>query len=174
METDSERKLHTIAPVYDGESRVLILGSFPSVRSRADGFFYAHPQNRFWRVLAAVLGEEVPAGIDDKKAMLLRNRVALWDVCASCRVENSSDASIRDIVPNDIKSLLENTRVCAVFTNGSTATSLYKKYIEKETGLTACPLPSTSAANASYGMEKLMDAWSIVKEALSKSENNLL
>ena len=120
----SEEIVHPIPPFYDQSSRILILGSFPSVKSRESGFFYGHPQNRFWRVLSTVFGESVPETIEEKKAQLLTHRVALWDVIASCRITGSSDSSIRDAVPNDVATLLSQTDVRAIFTNGKTAQAL--------------------------------------------------
>ena len=174
MNKADERQFHTIDPVYAPDSRVLILGSFPSVKSREDGFFYAHPQNRFWRVLAAVLEEPVPKSIQEKTGLLLRRRIALWDVCASCEVHGSSDASIRGEEINDIPSLINKTQVRAVFTNGTTASSLYRRYLEKKTAIRAVPLPSTSPANAVMKLDGLVERWAILAETLAKQENNLL
>ena len=169
-----ERQFHTIDPVYAPDSRVLILGSFPSVRSREDGFFYAHPQNRFWRVLAAVFDEPAPKTVQEKKELLLRHGIALWDVCASCEVRGSSDASIRSAEINDVPSLIEKTQIYAVFTNGTTASSLYRRYLEKKTAIRAVPLPSTSPANAVMKLDGLVERWAILAETLAKQENNLL
>ncbi len=153
---------HTIAPVYDRHSRVLILGSFPSVRSRADGFFYGHPQNRFCRVIAAVLGVPVPGTTEEKKAMLLENRIALWDVIASCEISGSSDGSIRNARANDLSPILGAARIRRIFTNGGTAARLYKKLIEPNTGISAVSLPSTSPANARYTADMLIKAYGAV------------
>lgn len=174
MEKQNRTQVHNIEPVYAGDSRVLILGSFPSVRSRADGFFYAHPQNRFWRVLAALFVSAVPQSVEEKKALLYAQRLALWDVCARCSVSGSGDASIRDVLPNDISALLKKTQVRAIFANGATAASLYRRLLEPVTGMPAVALPSTSAANASYRLEKLVESWGCVRDELLKSENNLL
>ena len=174
MKETDERQFHTIEPVYAPDSLVLILGSFPSVRSREDGFFYAHPRNRFWRVLAAVLNEPVPKSIWEKKELLVRRRIALWDVCASCEVHGSSDASIRGAEINDIPSLINKTQIGAVFTNGTTASSLYRRYLEKKTGIRAAALPSTSPANAVMKLDGLVERWAILAETLAKQENNLL
>ena len=156
--------IHPIPPLFDGHSEILILGSFPSVKSRETGFFYGHPQNRFWRVLAALYGETTPASVEEKKALLLRNRVALWDVIQSCEIEGSSDASIRNVVPNDLKVILSAAPVRRVFTNGGTADALYRKYCEKSAGLVALRLPSTSPANARMDLETLIRAWSVLLE----------
>ena len=173
MNEKYERQFHTIEPVYAPDSRVLILGSFPSVRSRGDGFFYAHPQNRFWRVLAAVLEEPVPETVPEKKEMLLRRRIALWDVCASCEVRGSSDSSIRAQEINDVPSLIKKTQVRAVFTNGAAASALYRRFLEEKTGIRAEALPSTSPANAAMKLDRLIEVWCVIGEALAKQENNL-
>ena len=165
---ERESQIHTIAPVYDEGSRVLILGSFPSVKSREAAFFYGHPQNRFWRVLAAVLGENVPQTVEEKKAMLLRHGVALWDVIASCDIMGSSDASIRNAVPNDLTPILETACIRQIFTNGGTAHRLYRKYIYPLTGREDAVLPSTSPANAARSLDALINAWQPVREALKE------
>ena len=154
---------HPFPPVYDGSSRVLILGSLPSVKSREQQFFYGHPQNRFWRVLAAVFGCPVPQTVEEKKAMLLANGVALWDVIARCEIAGSSDASIRNAVPNDLAAIFAAADIRAVYCNGTTAYNLYQKYILPVTGREAIKLPSTSPANAAWTLEKLTDAWSVTK-----------
>jgi hypoxanthine-DNA glycosylase len=151
--------VHPIAPVYDENSRILILGSFPSVKSREYGFFYGHPQNRFWRVLAAVFGEDSPITIDDKKAFLLRHNVALWDVIRSCDIVGSSDSSIKNAVPNDLGIILNSGDIKRIITNGKTADRLYKKYLESETGISAVCLASTSPANAAWTFERLCEEW---------------
>ena len=168
-----ETVFHNIPPEYDGESRVLILGSFPSVRSREAGFFYAHPQNRFWPLLAALFSLPAPRTVAEKKTLLHENHIALWDSAASCRITGSGDASIRSAQPNDIPALLAKTKVKAVFANGQTAARLYARLIEPKTGIKAQVLPSTSPANAAYDMEKLLAAWSCVRDALLREENNL-
>ena len=139
-----EHLTHPIAPVFDEKSRILILGSFPSVKSREAAFFYGHPQNRFWKVLSGVLGCNCPQTIDEKRAMLLEHHIALWDVIASCRIEGSSDSSIRDAAPTDLEVVLSRAPICAVFCNGQTAFRLYGRYQEPKTGLPATLLPSTS------------------------------
>ena len=147
---------HNIPPVWDEHSRVLILGSFPSVKSREGQFFYHHPQNRFWRVLAAVLGCETPTTIPEKRAMLLAHGVALWDVIASCEITGSSDSSIRNAVPNDVAPVAANVQ--AIFCNGQTAYRLYGRFLEPVLGRPAVPLPSTSPAYTLPFEEKL-EAW---------------
>jgi len=150
---------HPIPPVYDENSRVLILGSFPSVKSREQGFFYGHPQNRFWRVTAAVFGDETPVTVPERRAFLLRHGVALWDVIAACEITGSADASIRNPEINDLRPILEAAPIRAIFVNGQTAAKLYRRYAEPLTGRPAYPLPSTSPANASWSLERLIDAW---------------
>lgn len=156
--------VHPIPPVFDGHSELLILGSFPSVKSRETGFFYGHPQNRFWRVLAALYDEPLPRTVAEKTALLLRNRIALWDVIRSCEIDGSSDASIREVVPNDLSVILRAAPVKRVFTNGGTADALYRKYCEQATGLRAVSLPSTSPANARTDLAGLIEAWSVLKK----------
>ena len=150
---------HPIPPVYDENSRVLILGSFPSVKSREQGFFYGHPQHRFWRVTAAVFGDETPVTVPERRAFLLRHGVALWDVIAACEITGSADASIRNPEINDLRPILEAAPIRAIFVNGQTAAKLYRRYAEPLTGRPAYPLPSTSPANASWSLERLIDAW---------------
>ena len=168
---NSEFMHHPIPPVYDENSAVLILGSFPSAKSRETGFFYGHPQNRFWRVAAAVFGEETPKTVEEKKRFLIRNRIALWDVIASCGITGSSDSSIRNAYPNDLRPILEKARIRRVFVNGRTAGRLYHQLIEPETGVCCVCLPSTSPANASCGAEELANAWRAVKRAVDEAEN---
>lgn len=151
---------HNIPPVYDKNSKILILGSFPSVKSREAQFFYSHPQNRFWKVLSAVLGCECPVTTEEKKAMLLSHNIAVWDVIGSCEITGSSDASIRAVVPNDIAGLVAKTSITHIFTNGATSSNMYKRYCCNRVGIEAVRLPSTSPANASYSLEKLTAEWS--------------
>ena len=159
---DFMRVNHPFDPIWDENSRILILGSFPSVRSRTDNFYYGHPQNRFWKVTAAVFGEAPPQTVDEKKAFLLKHGIALWDVIASCEIENSSDQSIRNAVVNDLSEILDTADIRAVFTNGKAADKLYRKYH----GDTAICLPSTSPANAAWTMEKLEQAWSVITKKI--------
>jgi hypoxanthine-DNA glycosylase len=158
---------HTIPPVYDEKSRILILGSFPSVKSREQQFFYGHKQNRFWRVLSQVFECQEPHEIPDKKRMLLEHHVAVWDVIASCTITGSSDASIRDVVPNDFTEILNTADIRGIYTNGAKAYELYRKYCYPVNGIEAHKLPSTSPANASYSLEKLVEAWSCILGANS-------
>lgn len=150
---------HPFPPVFDANSRVLILGSFPSVKSREVSFYYGNPQNRFWRVLAALFGGDVPSTVEEKRAFLLSHGIALWDVIASCDIVGSDDSSIKNALPNDVKSLVAKTRISRVFTNGGTANRLYRAHLEREVGIEAAALPSTSPANASYSLMRLVEAW---------------
>ncbi len=150
---------HNIPPVFDENSRILILGSFPSVQSRENAFFYAHPRNRFWTVLAAVFEEPTPCTTDEKKRFLLRRNIALWDVIAQCEVTGSSDASIRNAEPNQIEAILRQAKIKKIFVNGKTAYKYYKKYLYPSTGIEAVCLPSTSPANARMKERELIDIW---------------
>lgn len=150
---------HPIRPVYDENAEILILGSFPSVKSREANFFYGHPQNRFWKVLASVFETKVPGTIEEKRNFLLEHRVAVWDVIKSCDIEGSSDSSIKNVVANDLDEILNATDIKQIFVNGKTAEQYYKKYIEKEIGRKAVCLPSTSPANAAWNVERLVEAW---------------
>ncbi len=161
------RYQHNIPPVFDENSKVLILGSFPSVKSREAVFFYHHPQNRFWRVLSAVLECPVPQTIDEKRALLMKNGIALWDVISSCEIEGSSDVSISGAVPNDLSLITRETDITHIFTNGNTAHSLYNRFCRETTGIEAIKLPSTSPANAGYSLSRLISEWSIILSALN-------
>ena len=166
MEMESLR--HPFPAIYTPDSRILILGSFPSVKSREQMFFYGHPQNRFWRVMAALLGADVPQTVEEKRAFLLANHISLWDVIASCDIAGSSDASIRNAVPNDLTPILETASIRQIFTNGGTAHRLYRKYIYPLTGREDTVLSSTSPANAARSLDALIDAWQPVREALKE------
>ena len=157
--------IHPIPPLYDADSRILILGSFPSVKSREAMFFYGRPQNRFWPLLARLFDEPVPQSIPEKRALALRHNIALWDSIHSCMIEGSSDSSIRDVVPNDLSVILDNSRVERIFCNGATSHKLYMKYIFPLTGIEAVKLPSTSPANASFDMDRLEECWSIIRQS---------
>lgn len=150
---------HPIEPVYDKDSRLLFLGSFPSVKSREEGFFYGHPQNRFWKVLSVIYKEKKPETIEEKKAFLHRNHIAVWDVIQSCDIKGSSDASIQNVVANDLRVILEAAPIENIYVNGRKAEQLYKRYIQPEIGRSAVCLPSTSPANAAWSLEKLVEAW---------------
>ena len=153
--------IHPIPPFYDRDSRILILGSFPSVKSRKQMFFYGHPQNRFWKVLAAVFDEEVPETIPDKKKLLAANHIALWDVIGSCDIEGSSDASIRNVVANDLSEILSSADIRKIIVNGKTAGKYYEKYTRSATGRVAVCMPSTSPANAAWSLERLIKEWRV-------------
>ena len=155
--------IHPIPPVYDENSRVLILGSFPSVKSREARFFYGHAQNRFWRVVASVFDEKVPESIEGKKALLLKNGIAVWDVIRSCEISGSADSSIKNAIPNDLDRIIKESRIERIFTNGKKADELYRKHLEKKTGIKAVCLPSTSPANAACSLEMLVEKWSVIK-----------
>ena len=159
-----QRIIHPIPPLFDAQCRVLILGSFPSVKSREAMFFYGHPQNRFWSLLARLFGEPIPTSVGDKKRLALTHHIALWDSIRACTVTGSSDSSIRDVEPNDLSVILDNSRVEAIFCNGALSHRMYKKYIEPVTGIRAIGLPSTSPANAAYSMDRLAAAWQTVAD----------
>ena len=156
------KQVHNIKPVSDRDSKILILGSFPSVKSREQVFFYAHPQNRFWKILAALFKEEVPENVEDKKEFLHRNHIALWDVIESCEITGSSDSSIRVLKVNDVSKILKDSKIERIFVNGKRAEKYYKKYLEKELNEKAICLPSSSPANAAYSLDKLIDCWKVV------------
>ena len=150
---------HPFPPVAGPDSRVLILGSFPSVRSREEGFFYGHPRNRFWPLMAALYGEDMPQTIPERRALILRHGLALWDVIASCRIEGSSDASVRDAVPVDIRRVLDVADIRQVVCNGALAGKLYARYLHQAVGLDAVIMPSTSPANAAWSLARLLPVW---------------
>ena len=160
--------VHPISPIYNHESQILILGSFPSVKSREEGFFYGNRQNRFWRVMARICGADLPQSIEGKTKLILDNRFALWDVIHSCEIEGSADSTIKNVVPNDLSIILENASIKAIFVNGKKAESLYKKYIEDAVGIKAICLPSTSPANASWSEDGLYEYWSKMIENVEK------
>lgn len=159
MQEKYETVCHTFAPVYDGESEVLILGSFPSVKSREQQFYYGHPQNRFWKMIASVLKAPVPQSIEEKKALLHASHIALWDVIASCKIIGSSDSSIRNVKPNAIGQILEEAQITRILANGTKAYELYQKYVYPETGVPCTKMPSTSPANAAWTLPRLTAAW---------------
>lgn len=154
--------VHPLKPVWDENSRILILGTMPSPKSREAGFYYGHPRNRFWPVLAAVFGEEVPVDTEQRKAFCLHHGIALWDVLASCEIQGADDASIRDAVANPIEMLLEKAPITAVYTTGKKAFDLYKKLCLPKTNLPAVALPSTSPANCAWSLERLIEAYSVL------------
>lgn len=156
---DATTVTHEIQPVFDSRSRVLLLGTMPSPASREQGFYYGHPQNRFWRVIAVIFDEPAPQTIEEKRDMLLRHHVALWDVLASCEIEGASDASIRDAQPNDLAHIFDAADIRAVFATGTKAGELYRKLIEPTLGVPCTTLPSTSPANAKMKLADLVDAY---------------
>lgn len=157
------RQIHEFQPIYNEKSKILILGTFPSVKSREQHFYYGHPQNRFWKVLAAICECAVPQTIGEKKEMLLEHGIAIWDVIASCDIVGSSDSSIKNVIPADLSVILEHAPIRQIYANGNKARDLYEKYAKEKTGLGIKGLPSTSPANASYSLEKLITCWSCIK-----------
>ena len=156
--------VHPFPPVYDAESEILLLGSFPSVKSREIMFYYGHPQNRFWRVLAAVYNADVPQNTDEKTRFLLKHHIALWDVLASCEITGSADSSIKNAVPNDLSVILSRADIRRIYTNGKTSEKYYKRFSEEITGRGSVCLPSTSPANAVWSLDRLIGAWKVIAE----------
>ena len=162
--------LHPISPVYDRDSKILILGSFPSVKSREEGFFYGHAQNRFWKVTSAVLGCKTPQTVCEKREFLLANSIAVWDVIGSCDIVGSADSTIKNVTPNDIAMILEIAEIKQIFVNGKTAYRYYNEYIKDRVGREAVCLPSTSPANAAWTFERLVQSWSIIKTVMEEDK----
>ena len=163
LKNTGETIFNQIGPVFNGHSRILILGTLPSPESRRRGFFYSHPGNRFWRTLAAVLSREVPETIDEKRALVLENHIALWDALASCDIQGSSDSSIKNAVPNDIVPLLRETGIKTVFTTGQMAAKLYKRHLIPEGAPEPIVLPSTSPANQGrWPLEALIQEYKVI------------
>lgn len=154
---------HPIAPVYDEHSQILILGSFPSVKSRENQFFYGHPQNRFWKVLAAIYARPVPVTVDEKRRFLLSEGIALWDVIGACDITGSADSSIRNVIPNDVDRILRTAHIRRIYVNGHTSEKYYNRYLRDQLRQEAVCLPSTSPANASWSLEKLIAQWSVIR-----------
>lgn len=155
---------HLFAPIYNDKSQILILGTFPSVKSREAGFYYYHPQNRFWKIVTQLTKENFPETIGDKKNMLLRHGIAVWDVIKSCDITGSSDSSIRNVIPSDLSVILEHSDIKEIYANGQKAFDLYKKYSLQLTGRNIKKLPSTSPANASYGFDRLLEEWNCITQ----------
>ena len=153
---------HEFEPVYDKNSRILILGSFPSVKSREQQFYYGHPQNRFWKVIAALTDTPIPETIDEKKKMLLENGIAIWDVIAECEIIGSSDSSIRNVVATDLRQILDCAQIQQIYANGNTAKKLFDKYQKPICAREIKGLPSTSPANAAFSLETLIERWSCI------------
>lgn len=160
--------VHTIKPIYDKKSKILILGTMPSPKSREAGFYYSHPQNRFWTTMAEVLNEEAPITIEEKIKFLHSNRIAVWDVLASCKISGADDSSIKDIVVNDFTKLFEAAPIKAVFTTGKKATDLFKKHCEHKYGIKPIYLPSTSPANCRMSQQELTSAYRLISDVLFK------
>ena len=154
--------VHPIPPLYREDSRILILGSFPSVKSREMMFFYGHPQNRFWKVVSALYGDPFPETVPQRRDFLIRHRIAAWDVIHSCEITGSSDASIRDVSVNDLRPILETAPIETIFVNGKTAEELYKRYTEPVINRPSVCLPSTSPANAAWSLDRLIEAWRLI------------
>ena len=154
--------IHPFPPLYHSDSNILILGSFPSVKSREQLFFYGHPQNRFWKVLSLVFNDILPQTIPEKKAFLQKHKIALWDVIQSCEITGSADSSIKNVTANDLSLILQNSCVSKIFVNGKTAFKYYEKYTKPILNKEAICLPSTSPANAAFSLEKLVEAWSVI------------
>ena len=157
---------HFFEPIYNEESKILILGTFPSIKSRENQFYYGHPQNRFWKVLAILFAQEPLITKEEKKEFLLRHRIAIWDVIASCDITGSSDSSIKNVVPTDLSIILEKAKIEKIYANGATAAKLFQKYQMPLVKREIIVLPSTSPANAAYSLEKLLECWKICKDAL--------
>jgi len=164
----TERIIHPLSPIFNDKSQILILGSFPSVKSREGEFYYLHPQNRFWKVISTLLQEELPTSVKEMRELLLYNGVAVWDVIKSCEITGSSDSSIRNVISNDISIILNTADIKCIIANGATAERLYRKYIFSVTGREIRKLPSTSPANAAYSVDRLIDEWSFVIKFLNK------
>lgn len=157
---------HGIPPVFNAESRVLILGTMPSPKSRKNGFYYMHPQNRFWRVISTVLGEPLPTTNGERASLLLKNKIALWDTLAQCDIIGASDCSVKNAVPNDISVITDTADIKAIFTTGKAAYKYYCRFQQEKTGIEAICLPSTSPANARFGLDALIDEYKIIKNYL--------
>ncbi len=162
MEKEYKRIKHTFEPIYNKDSKILILGSLPSVKSREEGFYYGHPRNRFWSVLSSIYNSKIPNTINEKIMMLINNNIAIWDVIESCDIIGSSDSSIKNVIPADLSKVLNNSNIQNIYANGKTSSKLYKKYSEKNTGIKIIELPSTSPANATYTLDRLIETWKVI------------
>ncbi|MBQ6152660.1 MAG: DNA-deoxyinosine glycosylase [Ruminococcus sp.] len=162
--SDYQTIIHPIPPLFDENCEILILGSFPSVKSREAMFFYGHPQNRFWKLIALLFEEETPVTVEEKKRLALSHHIAMWDSIHSCEIIGSSDSSIKNVVPNDLSLILKSSKVDRIFCNGALSHRMYMKYIFPTTGIKAHKLPSTSPANAAYSLERLEKEWQIIKQ----------
>lgn len=162
--SEPQKIIHPIPPLYDQNCQILILGSFPSVKSREAMFFYGHPQNRYWRLIAKLFDEAVPNSVDEKKRLVLRHHIAMWDTIHSCTIIGSSDSSIRDVMPNDLSVILDHSKVDRIYCNGAASYRLYMKHIFPVNGIEAVKLPSTSPANAAFSLERLAEEWRQIKD----------
>lgn len=165
---ESAHQEHTFEPIYNSKSRILILGTFPSVKSRENQFYYGHPQNRFWKVLAAIFESNTLNTIEEKKAFLLQHKIAIWDVIASCDITGSSDSSIKNVVPTDLSVILDHANIEEIYANGATAAKLFRRYQEPIVQREIVCLPSTSPANAGYSLERLIENWRVCKDSFYK------
>ncbi len=156
---------HPLSPYYDRDSDILILGSFPSVKTRESGFFYGHPQNRFWKLASLLYEDDVPLTVPEKRDFLRRHHIAMYDVIYSCRIKGSSDASIKDVTPTNLRKVLSEAPIRQIYVNGKTAEKMFIRYQEPLLGRKAVCLPSTSPANAAWSLERLADAWSVILQA---------
>ena len=163
--SETKKITHPFPPLFDENSRTLILGSFPSVKSREVRYYYGHPQNRLWKLIAALYEEDVPSSNEEKKNLILSHNLALWDSIKSCTITGSSDSSVKDVVPNDLSVILDNSKVDRIFCNGALPFKIYMKYIYPTTKINAVKLPSTSPANAAFSLERLIGEWSIIKDS---------
>ena len=161
-QSESSFIVHPIPPLFDRDSRILILGSFPSPASREAGFFYGHPQNRYWKVLAALFGEEVPAAVPERRSFLLRHHIAAWDVIHSCEITGASDSSVRNVTPNDLSVILDNADIRKIYVNGRLSEQMFRRYTEPVIHRSCIYLPSTSPANAAWSLERLTQAWRVI------------
>ena len=159
-------EIHPIPPLYSKNSEILILGSFPSVKSRENEFFYAHPQNRFWKVLSAVFNSPLPQNTDEKKELVLKNKLALFDVIKQCEIKGSGDSTIKNVIPNDLKPIIESSNIKHIYLNGKTAEKYYIKYSAPIIDIEFTTLPSTSPANAAYSLDRLIEEWKIIDKKL--------
>ena len=157
-----EHITHSFEPIYNEDSEILILGTLPSVKSRESQFFYGHPRNRFWNLIATLTDEPLPVGIEEKKSLLLAHHIAVWDVIASCDIEGSSDSSIKNVTPTDLKQILDHCQIRQIYANGNKAGALYKKYQQPLTERDILVLPSTSPANAAWSLDRLYEKWSVI------------
>lgn len=158
-----EKVTHTFPAFYQKDSKILLLGSIPSKKSREENFYYMHPQNKFWKVLARVYKEEIPITLEEKKTFLIRHKIALWDCIESCEIKGSSDASIKNVIPTDLNRILKDSDIQRIYTTGKKAQDLYNKYHYKKTKIAAIQLPSTSPANiANYNEEQLVECYKVL------------